>query len=249
MLVSRSCYKPIAAPVNRHLLARSSVSIIMPAMKQVGASWEREPRWPAVVALLASGGLYMALPPSLVAGPRWALLVIILALVIPTVLTHRSGKRSLNHVLGLTVTGIVTVAMICSLVLLVAALPSHREAPPELLRSAMALWITNVLVFALWYWRLDAGGPNQRDLNESHTNGAFLFPQMTQEKACGPSSDESRWSPNFFDYLFIAFNTSTALSPTDAPVLARWAKLLMMLQATISLAVIVLLAARAVNIL
>jgi len=106
-----------------------------------------------------------------------------------------------------------------------------------------------VLVFALWYWRLDAGGPNQRDLNSSHTNGAFLFPQMTMEKSSTAAGEQSRWSPNFFDYLFVAFNTSTALSPTDAPVMARWAKLLMMLQATISLAVIVLLAARAVNIL
>jgi hypothetical protein len=131
----------------------------------------------------------------------------------------------------------------------VAALPAHKEAPSELLRSAVSLWVTNVLVFALWYWRLDAGGPNQRDLNASHTNGAFLFPQMTTEKFSIAQDEHARWSPNFFDYLFVAFNTSTALSPTDAPVMARWAKLLMMLQATISLAVIVLLAARAVNIL
>jgi len=218
-------------------------------MTGVGLKWEREPRWPAVVALLASGGLYMALPPSLVAGPRWALLAVIVALVVPTIISHRAGRHSLNHWLGMIVTAVVTVAMICSLILLVAALPSHKEAPPELLKSAAALWITNVLVFALWYWRLDGGGPNQRDLNASHTKGAFLFPQMTMEKSSTTAGDQSRWSPNFFDYLFVAFNTSTALSPTDAPVMARWAKLLMMLQATISLAVIVLLAARAVNIL
>jgi hypothetical protein len=191
----------------------------------------------------------MALPQSLVAGPRWALLAIIIALLIPTVLTHRAGKHSLNHWLGLIVTAVVTVAMIGSLVLLIAALPAHKEAPPDLLRSAIALWVTNVLVFALWYWRLDAGGPNQRDLNSAHTNGAFLFPQMALERSDTVSDPAARWSPTFIDYLFLAFNTSTALSPTDAPILARWAKLLMMLQATISLAVIVLLAARAVNIL
>jgi hypothetical protein len=211
--------------------------------------WEREPRWPALVALLASGGLYMALPPSLVAGPRWALLAVIVAIVVPTIISHRSGRHSLNHWLGLTVSAVVTLAMILSLILLVAALPAHKEAPSDLLRSAASLWVTNVLVFALWYWRLDAGGPNQRDLNPSHTSGAFLFPQMTMEKFSTPAGEQSRWSPNFFDYLFVAFNTSTALSPTDAPVMARWAKLLMMVQATISLAVIVLLAARAVNIL
>jgi len=218
-------------------------------MNQVKAKWDREPRWPAVIALLASGGLYMALPPSLVAGPRWVLPAIILALVIPTVISHRVGRHALNHWLGLIVTSVVTIAMILSLIYLVAALPSHKEAPRELLRSAASLWITNVLVFALWYWRLDAGGPNQRDLNAAHTEGAFLFPQMTLDNTGTAPIPESRWSPNFVDYLFVAFNTSTALSPTDAPVLARWAKLLMMVQATISLAVIVLLAARAVNIL
>ena len=217
-------------------------------MQQVTIEKEAEPRWPALVALLAAGALYAALPESLAVGPRWALLVIVSALLVPTIISHRVSRRSLNHVLGLIVTAVVTVAMICSLVLLVAALPSHKEGPSDLLRSAIALWVTNVLVFALWYWRLDAGGPNQRDLNKAHTNGAFLFPQMTLEfnRAL---ADKSEWSPNFFDYLFLAFNTSTALSPTDAPVLARWAKLLMMLQGTISLAVIVLLAARAVNIL
>src|SRR5215831_12444013 len=218
------------------------------AMARAEIKWEREPRWPAVVALLASGGLYMALPPSLVAGPRWALLAVIVALVVPTMISHRSGRYSLNHWLGMTVSAVVTLAMILSLILLVAALPAHKEAPSELLRSALSLWVTNVLVFALWYWRLDAGGPNQRDRKAAHTNGAFLFPQMQDRPGTAPT-EESRWSPNFFDYLFIAFNTSTALSPTDAPVLARWAKLLMMVQAAISLAVIVLLAARAVNIL
>jgi len=219
------------------------------AMARAEIKWEREPRWPAVVALLASGGLYMALPPSLVAGPRWALLAVIVALVVPTMISHRSGRYSLNHWLGMTVSAVVTLAMILSLILLVAALPAHKEAPSDLLRSAVSLWVTNVLVFALWYWRLDAGGPNQRDLNSSHTNGAFLFPQMTMEKSSTAAGEQSRWSPKFFDNKFVACNTSTALSPTDAPVMARWAKLLMMLQATISLAVIVLLAARAVNIL
>jgi hypothetical protein len=106
----------------------------------------------------------------------------------------------------------------------------------------------NILVFALWYWRLDAGGPNHRDRRAGHPEGAFLFPQMASDEA-KTASGQPLWSPNFIDYLFLAFNTSTALSPTDVPVLSRWAKLLMMMQALISLTVIVLLAARAVNIL
>ena len=80
-----------------------------------------------------------------------------------------------------------------------------------------------------------------------HPDGAFLFPQMALNTAASPLPEHAQWSPNFFDYLFLAFNTSTALSPTDTQALSRWAKLMMMLQSLISLTVIVLLAARAVN--
>jgi uncharacterized membrane protein len=117
------------------------------------------------------------------------------------------------------------------------------------LRSAACLWFTNILVFALWYWRLDAGGPHGRDSRFGHPDGAFLFPQMSMPPEAKLKAGEEAWSPNFVDYLFLAFNTSTALSPTDVPVLTRWAKVLMMLQSLISLTVLVLLAARAVNIL
>jgi uncharacterized membrane protein len=139
--------------------------------------------------------------------------------------------------------------MIVSLGLLIDAIPEHRVAPPALLRSAAALWVTNILIFASWYWRLDAGGPLARARTPGHTDGAFLFPQMTMDPEAKIAAGEHEWEPNFVDYLFLAFNTSTALSPTDVPVLSRWAKVLMMIQALISLMVIVLLAARAVNIL
>jgi uncharacterized membrane protein len=110
------------------------------------------------------------------------------------------------------------------------------------------LWISNVLVFASWYWRLDAGGPNERDLKERHTDGAFLFPQMMLGPDQAPMAQKN-WRPGFVDYLFLAFNTSTAFSPTDVPVLSRWAKSLMMVQASISFTSVIVLAARAVNIL
>jgi hypothetical protein len=118
-----------------------------------------------------------------------------------------------------------------------------------LLRSAASLWLTNVLVFALWYWRLDAGGPHARDVRDAHVNGAFLFPQMTMLRRVETATGQRGWSPHFVDYLFLAFNTSTAFSPTDTPVLTRWAKVLMMVQSLISLSVLAVLAARAVNIL
>ena len=209
-----------------------------------------EPRWPALVALLGAGGLYAALPSSLLlSGPRWLLPALILSLLVPTEITHHRGQHQLNQTLGYILTTVITLAMIGSLVLLITALTTHKIAPAELLRSAAALWLTNILVFASWYWRLDGGGPHERARIAGHADGAFLFPQMGMDPAAKLAAGEHEWEPNFVDYLFLAFNTSTALSPTDVPVLSRWAKALMMIQALISLVVIVLLAARAVNIL
>jgi hypothetical protein len=211
--------------------------------------WDPEPRWPAFIAILAVGGLYAALPRYLVVGPQWLFPAIVLLLLIPTVISHGTGHHGINKFFGFTANIVVTLGMIASITLLIRALPTHRETPTDLLMSATFLWVTNILVFALWYWRLDAGGPHGRDKRFGHPEGAFLFPQMTMTLETKTAAGEHGWSPNFFDYLFLAFNTSTAFSPTDVPVLARWGKLLMMLQSLISLTVLVLLAARAVNIL
>ena len=168
---------------------------------------------------------------------------------VPTVWSRYTDDHALNRILGHLLTGIVTVDMVWSLYLLIRALPVHSESPRDLLRSAGALWLTNILVFASWYWRLDAGGPHARELRGAQTDGAFLFPQMTLDAAARSEMGEPCWTPGFIDYLFLAFNTSTAFSPTDSPVLSRWAKSLMMIQSLISFATVVLLAARAVNIL
>jgi uncharacterized membrane protein len=202
-----------------------------------------------MLALLAVGGLRLALPESLSFGPDWLLLAVVGALLIPTAWARQRGMDRLTQVLGYILTSIVTVDLIVSLSLLLAALPLHKELPRDLLRSASALWITNILVFASWYWRLDAGGPRARELRGVHTDGAFLFPQMTLNSEAKRQMGEQSWSPGFVDYLFLAFNTSAAFSPTDSPVLSRWAKILMMIQSLISFATVVLLAARAVNIL
>lgn len=208
-----------------------------------------EPRWPALIAILAIGGLYLALHADLVIGPRWLFPAVLGALLVPTLISHRAGRHDLNRRLGLLLSGLLTIGMVLSVVLLVGALPSHRQSPAALLLSAASLWFTNILVFALWYWRLDAGGPHGRDSRLRHAEGAFLFPQMTMPSVAGENDREPGWSPHFVDYLFLAFNTSTAFSPTDTPALARWAKAMMMLQSMISLTVLALLAARAVNML
>ncbi len=208
-----------------------------------------EPRWPASIALIAVGGLQLVLPESISPGPSWLLLVVVAMLLVPTILARRSGNHALNEIFGYVLNSIITLDLVWSVGLLIAALPAHKEGPLQLLRSAAALWLTNILVFAAWYWRLDAGGPHARDMRGKHTDGAFLFPQMTLDDETAREMGEENWSPGFVDYLFIAFNTSTAFSPTDCPVLSRWAKVLMMTQSLISFSAVVLLAARAVNIL
>lgn len=205
--------------------------------------FDPEPRWPAFIAMLAAACLFWALPPQLSVGPSWLLLATIFVLLIPMVVTHYGGYYRVTRILAFVANGLITGAMIASLAFLIRSLPRHSEPPSTLLRSAVALWITNVLVFALWYWKVDAGGPTVRDRTRGKLKSSFLFPQMM-----GPTLDPN-WSPQFVDYLFLAFNTSTAFSPTDTGILTRGAKLAMMLQSLISLTIIALLAARAVNIL
>lgn len=207
-----------------------------------------EPRWPAVLALLAVCGLRLTLPQTLAPGPDWLVIALVAALVVPAIFAHHRGYHGANQWLGYGANAVVTLAMIWSLALLVWALPSHRELPKQLFRSTAILWVSNILVFASWYWRLDAGGPYERDLRDAHTEGAFLFPQMTINTGT-VAQPAPNWRPGFVDYLFLAYTASTAFSPTDTPVLSRWAKGLMMVQAAISLATIAVLAARAVSIL
>lgn len=208
-----------------------------------------EPRWPALVADVAAAALYAALPRAIAPGPTWLALLLIGLLSLATFVTHRRGLHVSNRTLGYALSALLTVYLVWSLILLVRAVPAHREPPAEMLGSAAALWVSNVLVFALWYWRLDGGGPHGRDAAPGHTAGAFLFPQMTVEGKDASLAEDQLWSPRFVDYLFVAFNTSTAFSPTDVPVLSRWAKALTMTQSLISLTIVVVLAARAVNIM
>ncbi len=208
-----------------------------------------EPRWQALLAFIAVGGIYLALPRDLIVGPVWLLPTLIVVLLLPTIVTHRKGLRGLNRFLGIVISAITTLALMASVWLLVRALPSHREAPLKLLRSGGLLWLTNVIVFALWYWRLDGGGPTKREEVKKFGSTSFLFPQMQvphderQQFAC------TGWRPMFVDYLFIAFTQSSTFGPTDAPLLARWAKVLSMVQIFISLTIVVLLISRAVGVL
>jgi hypothetical protein len=208
-----------------------------------------EPRWQVILALLAVAGIYAALPKALILGPTWLLPLIIVVLLVPTVFAHRTGRKSLNHIMGIIICSIITVALIGSVVLLVLALPAKKEAPAELLRSGAALWVTNVLVFALWYWRLDGGGPTARKACRAFGSRSFVFPQMQIEKIERARFGVEEWRPGFVDYLFVAFTMSTTFGPTDAPILTPWAKLFAMIQSFISLGIVILLISRAAGVL
>ena len=234
----------------RDLSRRFSTSILASSVSDPHRHIDRpEPRWQALLAFLAVGAIYLALPRNLVIGPGWLLPTVIVVLLVPTVMSHRAGRRSLNRALGILINGITTVALIGSVLLLVRALPSHQESPLALLRSGGLLWLTNVIVFALWYWRLDGGGPTVRHEEKKFGSTSFLFPQMQiphderQQFAC------TGWRPRFIDYLFVSFTQSSTFGPTDAPLLARWAKVLAMIQIFISLSIVILLISRAVGVL
>jgi len=208
-----------------------------------------EPRWQALLALLAVGGIYLALPRTLIVGPTWLLPAAIVILVTPTIVAHRMGKHSLNHALGIIISSVITLALIASIVLLVAAVPARKEAPVALLCSGAELWLTNVLVFALWYWRLDGGGPTLRHQRREFGSRSFVFPQMQIEKIERGRFGIDGWRPRFVDYLFVAFTQSSTFGPTDAPLLGRCSKCLTMMQIAMSLTVVIVLISRAVGVL
>jgi len=211
-----------------------------------------EPRWPVALASLAAASLPFALPRSLSILPPWIVALLVTLLVIAAVVTHYTHKPMLNQLFGYSMLIVLTAVLLYSLITLILALPRHTEVASRLLESAAVIWVTNVIVFAVWYWRLDAGGPNARDGRPSHSRGAFLFPQMSiiAPGTEGMSIAEvEQWRPQFVDYLALSFYTCTSFAPTDVPVLSRWAKLMMMMQSLMSLTTVALLAGRAVNIL
>ncbi len=212
-----------------------------------------EPRWPASLAVLAILVLYWLLPERLTVGPTWIVPALALALLVPLSLAaprRRSPEATWARLAALALLALVNLANLGSLILLVEALLQGRSLVGHthldgrtLLLSSVAIWLTNVLVFALWYWELDRGGPDDR-ARPQHRHPDFLFPQMTT-----PGCADARWTPSFIDYTYVAFTNATAFSPTDTMPLTPWAKALMTVQSLASLLTVALVAARAVNIL
>jgi uncharacterized membrane protein len=222
------------------------------------------PLWPSA-AILAAAGLYADLPSRFIVGPgggafgvvRWVVPALTILMLLTLGVVRPSGRlaRSLHwptHTLeanrrrlSIATIAIVSVANAASIVLLIHLLVNggKTHAPPLLLRAAVHMWLVNVLLFALWFWQLDGGGPLARPACVP-ADRDFLFPQQTE-----PELMERGWRPLFLDYLFVSFTNATAFSPTDTMPLSRWAKMLMLVQSAISLSLAVMVVARAVNIL
>jgi uncharacterized membrane protein len=215
------------------------------------AAWgfpsQGESRIPAALAVVAALLLYVLLPNRLTVGPNWLLPSLEVALLIPLIVANpaRLTRESRNlRWLSLALIALVSLANVTSLSLLVHfLLRGGKAGGRQLIYAAIGIWLTNVLVFALWYWELDRGGPLAR-VQPEHRPPDLLFPQMST-----PWVVERPWYPQFLDYLYTSLTNATAFSPTDTMPLTPSAKILFGAQSLISLMVIVVVGARAVNIL
>jgi hypothetical protein len=195
----------------------------------------------AATGALLVGVLYLRLPGDVVFGPHWLLLAVEAVLVTPPIILRLADRRLPHRVLRIfsyVLLAVLTLALASSVALLVHDLTSLR--PYEILTSGVLLWVSNVLVFASWYWEVDGDGPVIRHRN-AHEAADFQFPQQQGGNRTG-------WRAGFVDYLFLAFCSATALSPADTMPLTRRAKLLMMVEALISMLVLLLIVARFTNV-
>jgi uncharacterized membrane protein len=225
----------------------------------VRRSIRREPRWHAAVAVVGALLLYITLPPKLTIGPVWIAPLLVLLVSIP--LFYFAPRRAADNrrvrILGLLSIAIVNFFNVASIVLLIAAFfhpvrAKSLNSAGILLRNGAQIWLINVLVFGLWFWELDGGGPAIRERDAailgSHRPD-FLFPQMQLNEQNAACAYDPHWTPAFFDYLYIAFTNATAFSPADVLPLTRRAKAAMLIEAMVSLATIAIVLSRSVSLI
>lgn len=209
---------------------------------------EGEPRLAVSVCVLAIVALQLLLPTRYQAGPRWLLPALELTVMAATVAANPvrlNRDTAWLRAIGLTLCGLLTVANCWSATRLVIGLVNGHvsDNATALLTSGGSIWLTNVMVFGLWYWEFDRGGPAARAAGRKPLPD-FLFVQMQN-----PTFADRDWEPEFVDYLYLSFTNATAFSPTDVMPMSRWAKLLMMVQSAISLITVALVISRAINVL
>ena len=213
-------------------------------------AWRRatagERRWWVAVGVLAIIVLQLLLPDRFTVQPHYVLQVVELICLVVMVIAHperMSDRPPRIRYLAMVFTGLIAAVNFSSLVLLVHQITDGDHIPPvQLLVGGGEIWLTNALVFAIWYWETDRGGPAARAHGGARLPD-LLFPQMTDDEYARD------WEPEFFDYLFVSYTNSTAFSPTDTMPMSRWMKLLFLFQSAVSLATVALVAARAVNVL
>lgn len=227
---------------------------------QFNAAVRHEPRWHASLAVLAALLLYITLPPKLTIGPVWVAPLIVLIVLVPLSILapHRHKETARMRFWGIFLIATVNFFNIASVALLIYSFfhPSKVVAPASaaaLLLHGLQIWFTNILVFGLWFWELDGGGPDVRAHASAAAevrNADFLFPQMSLMANPGESQFiNSSWRPQFFDYLYVAFVNSTAFSPADTMPLSRMAKFLMLVEAMMSLITVAIVLARSVSLI
>ena len=217
----------------------------VPAWKRLT---EGEPRWQVTLAIGVALTLQGLLPPHLVLGPRWFLpslggaFVVALFATNPARRINRTSK--VLRALALAVIGTISVANGYSAYRLIDELARGGVTDAtRLLLTGGAIWLVNVIAFSLWYWEFDRGGPAAR-ANAMRPYPDFQFPQMEN-----PNLAPKDWEPFYVDYLYLSFTNALAFSPTDVMPLSRWAKLTMLAQSGVSVLLVLLVIARAVNIL
>jgi uncharacterized membrane protein len=207
----------------------------------------KEPFWPAQLTVLTAIALQLLLPERLTAGPRWlvpgfeAALLIGLVIVTPNQIEDEHPRR---RRIALGMTAFVSVANIYSLGALTHYLLHHNVSQGRaLIGAGVLIWLTNFLIFALWYWEIDRGGPGRRSAGHDGPPD-FLFPQMADDRI-----EPLQWRPKFIDYLYVSLTNAMAFSPTDTMPLTSMAKIVMGIQSLVSLVTIGLIVSRAINIL
>jgi uncharacterized membrane protein len=209
-----------------------------------------EPRWPVVLALTVVIAILALLPETLRIFPLWVTFALGILVLVPVVAVGLSAAHErwlrIEHAAVLGFIAIAVVLLFVNLANLFGAIlyRSAQTTGLQLLSSSVALWITNVLVFSLLYWRIDRGGPEARVRDRSQLPD-WLFPQENAPSADVPAT----WRPAFVDYFYLSYSTATAFSATDTVPLTSRAKMFMMAESAISLFTIILIAARAINIL
>jgi len=203
-------------------------------------------RWPASVALLVCVGLYAVLPSRLVVGPRLLLPVLVAMPLLPlSARRHRHPDQSawIRRVV-LVMILIVTIANVTSAGLLVHRLLSTNVSQgTQLIYSAVAIWLTNVIIYGVWFWEIDRGGPYLR------AGGDKLWPDIQFPQMENPELAPENWRPHFYDYLYTSFANGTSFAPADAMPLTLRLKVLFATESAVSLVAIVVVGARAINIL